>query len=131
VSPIRTLYSTPFPDGLPGPYVTVRVTRGDGSGDFRDLQAVLDTGCEITLLPRLTVEALNLQFVTDDLELHDGTGQVTSNAEMYRADIQIRGLPLRTVGISPTKSPVAFIGLDVLNEYVATFDGPQQAVTVD
>lgn len=94
------------------------------------MPALLDTGSDITVIPQLTVEALNLQVVSDDLELHDGTGRVSENEKMYRADIQIRGLPLHTIGVAATKAAVIYIGLDVLNDYIARFDGPGQAFTL-
>ncbi len=124
-------YSTPFPDGIPGPYVKARVTRGDDSTAFRELPALLDTGSDITLIPRGTIDALDLQLVEDDLELHDGTGAVTHNAALYRADVQIVGLPAQTVGITSTDAAVIFLGLDILNDYLAHFDGPRQAFTLD
>jgi hypothetical protein len=73
---------------------------------------------------------LGLQPVTDDLELHDATGTISPSETMYRADISIAGLPLHTVGVAATKQAIAFIGLDVLNDYVATFDGPEQGFSL-
>lgn len=111
--------------------MTARITKGDGGADFRDLPALLDTGADITLIPRHAIEALGLQLVTDDLELHDGTGRVSENEKMYRADIKIDGLPLHTVGVASTGAAIIFVGLDILNDYIATFHGPRQAVTLD
>lgn len=125
------IYSTPFPDGVPGPYVNARVTRGDGGQEFHELRALLDTGADITLIPQITIDALGLQLVTDDLELHDGMGQVTEDAKMFRADIKIGDLPVHTVGISSTAAAVMFIGRDVLADYLAAFHGPGQSFSMD
>jgi predicted aspartyl protease len=131
VSRLTGVYSSPFLDGIPGPYISARVTRGDGGEEFRDLRALLDTGADITLIPQITIEALSLQLVTDDLELHDGTGRVIEDAKMYRADIQIGELPIQTVGISPTDAAVIYIGRDMLSDYVAMFHGPGQSFSLD
>lgn len=85
----------------------------------------------MTVVPQHAVDALRLQLVTEDLELHTGTGDVTTDARLYRADIQIEGLPVQTVGITTTKGALAYIGLDLLLDYVATFNGPQQNFTLD
>jgi uncharacterized protein DUF5678 len=126
VAPVSGAYSTPFSDGVPGPHVKVRITSGDGSGIFRELPGRLDTGADITLVPLPAINALGLQVITDDLELHDGTGRVTSDVRMYRADVTIEGLPVQTVGVAATEAAIIYVGIDVLNDYAATFDGPEQ-----
>lgn len=128
--PLAERYRAPFENAVPGPYVTARIDRGDGSGDHRDLLALLDTGADITMIPKHAIDALSLQVVSDDLELRDATGRVTPNAMMYFAVVQF-GLRTHLVGISATEDAIAFIGRDILNEYIATFRGPAQEFTVE
>ena len=91
------------------------------------MQGRLDTGADITLVPAHTITALSLQVVTDDLELHDGTGRVSAGEKMYRADIRLGSSPAtHSVGVASTKAPIVYVGLDVLNDYIAEFDGPGQ-----
>jgi predicted aspartyl protease len=127
--PLTSRYRSLFESDLPGPYVTARIGRGDG-GEHRELPALLDTGADITLIPKHAIDALSLQMVSDDLELHDATGRVTPNATMYFAVVQF-GLRAHLVGISATEDAIAFIGRDILNEYIATFRGPAQVFTVE
>ena len=127
---LTTAYDTPFEKGTPGPYIKARITRGDGSNSV-ELPALLDTGSDITLVPRHTIEGLGLQLVTDDLELHDATGRTISDAGMYHARIEFGGLPVHDLGVAPTDSAIIYIGRDVLDDYIATFDGPRQSATVD
>lgn len=120
-------HSSPLNDAYPAPYVTVRIEHG---GVVRELPALLDTGADITVVPALAVEALGLQQISDDLELHDATGGVTFDAPMYVADIQFDGFVVRRLAITITKHAAILIGRDVLNEYIATFDGPRGQFTL-
>jgi len=107
--------------------VTARITNG---GVVRDLPALLDTGADITVIPEHTAAALGLQQISDDLELHDASGGVTPDAPMYVADLEFDGFVARRLGITTTKYPVILIGRDVLNDYVATFNGPRLEFTL-
>jgi hypothetical protein len=49
---------------------------------------------------------------------------------MYLALIQF-GLLTHHVSIGGTDSAIAYIGRDILDDYVATFRGPAQTVTVE
>jgi hypothetical protein len=91
---------------------------------------LLDTGADITMIPKHAIDALSLQIVSDDLELRDATGRVTTSAMMYFAVVQF-GAHTHSVGIGATDDAIAFIGRDILNEYVATFRGPAQVFTVE
>jgi Aspartyl protease len=104
--------------------------KSDGSDVFRELPALLDTGADITLVPIHTVEALGLQQITDDLELHDATGGVLPDAEMYVVRVQFGGLVTHNIDIATTRAATIFIGRDILDDYVATFRGPAQTFTV-
>ena len=55
-------YLDPLGSGVPGPYVTLRVSWG---GDHRDVLALVDTGADMTQIPLLTAHALNLEHVDD------------------------------------------------------------------
>jgi hypothetical protein len=127
--PLTASYRSLFDNDVPGPYITARIGRGAG-GERRELLALLDTGAEITLIPRHTIDALGLQIVTDDVDLHDATGRVSHGASMYLAFVDF-GLLSHEISISETESPVAYIGRDILDDYVATFRGPDQTVTVE
>ena len=85
----------------------------------------------ITLVPQHTIAALNLQLVTDDIDLRDGTGRLIPGQRMYRADIQLGSLGTHTVGVVGTDDVVIFLGRDIIDEYIATFDAPGRAVTLD
>jgi hypothetical protein len=129
VPPLTESYRSLFENDLPGPYVTARIGKGDG-GEHRELLALLDSGSDITLLPKHTVDALDLQVVTDDVDIHDATGHVSHGVSMYMALVRF-GLLTHQVSVSVTESAVAYIGRDILNDYVATFRGPAQAFTVE
>jgi predicted aspartyl protease len=115
-------YQEVLNDFVPGPYVDVRITNGDV---VRDIKGILDTGSDVTVLPAPTVEALKLQEITDDVDLYDGSGGVTQGASMYTADIEFEGYRFEGITVATTNYAVALIGRDILNDFVATFDGPE------
>src|SRR5712692_9335346 len=103
---LEAAYTSPLDDAYPGPYVTVRIAHGEV---VRELQAVLDSGSDITVIPELTAAALKLQLVSDDLELHDASGGVTDNAPMYVADLQFGEFVILRLAVTTTNYPVILI----------------------
>src|SRR5262245_12407379 len=96
--PSRTWpYSEKLNEVYPAPYVTVRIRNGP---EVRVLPALLDTGSDITVVPELTVAALGLQQISDNLTLHDGSGGVTEDVPTYVADLEFDGFEVRRLEIT-------------------------------
>lgn len=112
-------YRDPFGDGLPGPYLTLRV---EWEGRTRDLLALVDTGADITRIPDLAAQALLLEQV-------DVTGITSSHGEttdrpVYVANLDVEGLTFPATWVVGDDYPIALIGRDVLNDLIAHFDSP-------
>ncbi len=117
-------YSSPLDDFLPGPYVRLRVKNGD---DHRDLLGLLDTGSDQTTIPIHAAEALGLQELSDDIVVRDASGG-EEDGRLFLADVEFQDVPIPPIVAFPvagTRYPVALIGRDVLNDYIATFRGPE------
>lgn len=87
------------------------------------MRALVDTGADQTFVPQRTIAALGLQLITDDLEIHDGTGKTTPG-ELYRAHLEFEGVTFTNLAVAATDYPVVIVGRDIINGFVATFDGP-------
>lgn len=120
-------YSSVLNDAYPGPYVTVRITSPDS---VQEWPGVLDTGSEITIIPQHLVQALNLQPISDDIDLYDAVGNKTENAFEYRVDVSFEGFSFPDLMVTSTPYQVVLIGRDALNAIVATFDGPAGRFTL-
>ena len=107
--------------------MTVRIT---SDGVVQEWPGILDTGSDITIIPPHLVEALQLQIVSDDMDLYDASGNKTENAATYVADVFFEGLNFPDLLISCTPYPVVLIGRDALNDLLAVFDGPRRQFTV-
>ena len=74
---------------------------------------------------------LNLEVISTDMDLHDSAGNTQQNVPVYVIDeISFGGFTVRRLSITETKYPVIILGRDILNDYVATFDGPGQRFTL-
>lgn len=113
-------YSSLLNDHVPGPYARVTLRN---EGEFRDMKALVETGADQTFVPNLTVEALNLQLISDDLEIHDASGGKRAGS-LYLAHVELEGFTFPDLPVAGSDLDVVIIGRDILNDFVATFDGP-------
>ena len=66
---------------------------------------------------------MNLQLISEDLEIHDATGGKTPGA-LYLAHLEFEGHVFQHLPVATVDYAVVIIGRDILNDFVTSFDGP-------
>lgn len=84
---------------------------------------LLDTGADVTLLPRGVVEELGLNYSASTYELLDFEDR-TSVARAVRAEMVFLGLTFRGQFLL-VEQDYGIIGRNILNAISLTFDGPR------
>jgi predicted aspartyl protease len=120
-------YSSKFPDEPPGPYVTVQIS-SPVTNESREIQGILDTGADHTLIPNPTAVALKLRQISE-IDILDVNGGKTTQST-YVANLAFNGLEFPTVEVAGAPYAIVLIGRDILEQLVVTFDGPNQTFTL-
>lgn len=103
----------------PAPVIPVRISAPVGE-DAVVLPMLIDTGADCTLVPMALVRRLGLPEV--DVIGITGVGGARQRATLHAASVELgeRRLLARVVAFADE----AILGRDVLNQIVATLDGP-------
>jgi hypothetical protein len=109
----------------PAPVARVMLRSPDGAGTVPDVLLLLDTGADVTLLPRAAVERLGIPVQVDqsyELMGFDGARSVApfSDLDMIFLRRAYRG---RYLLIDEDRG---ILGRDVLNHLALLLDGPKQ-----
>jgi len=80
------------------------------------------TGADLTQIPEFTAQALELEQV--DVMPTVGAHNDRVERPVYVANLTFEGLTFPATWVVGDNCPIARLGLDVLNELVARFDGP-------
>lgn len=108
----------------PAPFVEVRF-RHPTTDRQETLLAKLDTGADISGIPRRLVDRLGLATVrTIPIAGYD---QVRTTISTYVIRLEVRRLDLRYLEVVPLPGEHALLGRDVLNRLYTYLKGPQQA----
>ena len=107
----------------PAPSASVTLRNPQTGAFLPDVSLLIDTGADVTLLPRSAVEQLGLTpDATAQYELVGFDGQRSMaeaiDLDMTFLDTVIRGRYLLT------KETIGILGRDVLNFFVVVMDGP-------
>ena len=107
----------------PAPVASVKLRDPQSGKSVADVQLLIDTGADVTLSPRASIEKLGLQPNTAaqyELAGFDGQRSLAAAVDLDRtfADTVIRGRYLLTDDL------VGILGRDVLNFFVTFLDGP-------
>ncbi len=113
----------------PAPVASVTLRNPDNATMVADHVLLMDTGADVTLLPRVAVEQIGVPLVADvqyELAAFDGTKSLVSVAvvDMILLNRVYRG---RYLLIDATER---VLGRDVLNHLTLLFDGPGQQWSV-
>ncbi len=117
---------TPYDGELyqpPAPVAALTLRTLDGRAAIADVLAVLDTGADVTLLPRWAVEQLGLIPQTDEsvkLAWFDGTTRAAESVEL-EASFQGGRFQGRYAVVD---QPHGIVGRNLLNHFRLLFDGP-------
>ena len=93
------------------------------------LWAQIDTGADVTFIPDWLVGHLRLRPLNDWVELVNPRAQ-KENFPLYSADLTFLGLTFRAQPVVPMDWDEVLIGLDILNAWVLTLDGPNRRFSI-
>lgn len=109
----------------PAPVASVTLRNPDKTEQVASAQLLIDTGADVTLLPRTLVEQIGVVTIADlhyELAGFDGT---KSAAAVAIVDMVFLGRVYRGRYLV-VESPQGVLGRDVLNHLQLLFDGPGQ-----
>ena len=122
-----TAYSLDFDP--PAPFLLVAISPRAASPTAQSVGALLDTGAEISVIPQHIVDALGLVPYAEMLiESFDSRRQ---RVDMYAVSLGFAGYHLSPVRVVAFRADYAILGRDVLNRFLTTLDGPNQAFTME
>ena len=120
---------TPYDGQLyqpPAPVASLTLRTLDGrSQTLANVPAILDTGADVTLLPRWAIEQLRLIPLTDDSIKLAGFDGSTNSAELVEWEASFQGGRFQG-RYAIIDQPHGIIGRNLLNHFRLLFDGPTQ-----
>ncbi len=112
-------YSNTLGDATPGPYLKVRLA---AKGMVREIQGILDTGADQTMIPLVTAGEMRLRQISD-VNIGDANGGWRIRP-VYVVDVTVGERTFQRLPVAGLDYPVVLVGRDILNTLVVTFDGP-------
>jgi predicted aspartyl protease len=108
------------------PVARIVVTNPDPNADTEPLEidAVLDTGADLTCLLETHVAALGLSPIAPPVGVTTAGGR--ARLQKYAANIEFPVGTTKTVVVLAISGPYPALGRNVLNDFSVCFDGPNQ-----
>jgi predicted aspartyl protease len=116
---LRRRYSTAFEP--PAPVVPL-VVRAPGGADWVSVDAKIDTGADVSTLPRHVASRLDLPAVR--VARAAGFSGVPVEVIVYAADVDLDGTRIEAVDVLVTERPYALLGRNLLRRAVLHLHGP-------
>jgi predicted aspartyl protease len=110
-------------DDPPVPVAEVNLKKINSPERSRSLEMVLDTGADISLLPRSVLEEIGIKPSGKKFLLVGFDGS-TIESEIYVLQVILLGKRFEGA-YSAIDEPIGIIGRDILNQLVLLLDGPQ------
>ena len=89
------------------------------------LPALIDTGAELTAVPKTAVNRLRL-YAVDRIEVEDIHARIET-VDIYTARLKVSDMPIREMEVVPTNQPFVILGRDWLEDYYLLLNGPEQS----
>jgi len=113
----------------PAPSVEIRLGIPDESLTVGPLQALVDTGADVSIVPLRYIEPLSVP-VDNRKYLRSQWGD-RRQVDVYLLDVGIGDIRLPLVEIvADERGSEVILGRDVLNKLVVTLDGPQRVLEI-
>ena len=126
-------------DTYPAPYVDVSISplAGQEPADIIRFKARVDTGADITIIPREQAERLMPLFLCKPIRVRGHNGRI-ERVWTYWMIVSIHGYPDRSQmrayrperGVLLTDSDTGLIGMDIIKHWELTIDGASQRFSV-
>jgi hypothetical protein len=108
------------------PEITIDIRSPETNNLINDIEALLDTGSPITLIPERLIERLGIaNMVYEKIRIRGATNQVEER-RAYLIHLKVASWNFYDFRVGTFKKPYALIGRDIINRYNITLDGPQQ-----
>ncbi len=112
----------------PAPMLRVGISAPQGQGVIQ-LQALIDTGSDISILPESVIEGLGIiRAGTVELEGYDGE---TTEATAFIVRVSLLTGRQWSVAVVAWSQSHGLIGRNLLNHWRLTLDGPKGIVTIE
>ena len=112
----------------PAPTVPIRIA-SPASNNAETLEALLDSGADISVVPTEASERLGLLRV--DRTRVVGFGAEATDATVYSASIGLEEDSARIERVVSWGENYAIIGRDIMNRWRTTLDGPSQTTRIE
>jgi hypothetical protein len=109
---------------LPTPVIDVIVRASTESDAAVVFPARLDTGADVTLIPQSAIDVLSPPVV--EYIVVAGYDDKLTERPRFLVDLEISGHVFLAVGVIAAPRSEILLGLDILNRFVITLDGPAQ-----
>jgi len=113
----------------PAPFLDIAILLPTGIARREEMRAKLDTGADISAIPTDVVVRLGLQPTrTIPVEGYDG---VVTHLRTYVIALEMPVARFQRLEVIAVPENYAILGRDVLNRFLTTLDGPNQAFTME
>jgi hypothetical protein len=107
----------------PAPLAEITLLSPRSSQKVTGVTVQLDSGTDITCLPKIAIEQLNI-INYGSIRAKGIVGRSAIHKTL-RINLSFAGQLFKNVEVIPIEDQVGFLGRDVLNDFVLTLDGPQ------
>jgi len=107
----------------PAPVANVNLRNPESGASISDVPMLLDTGADVTLLPRDFVDQLGITPVEDKVYEVEGFDGGTKLAEVVQLELVFLGRKFKGLFLL-IDMPTGILGRNILNEVALLLDGP-------
>jgi predicted aspartyl protease len=126
---MKIYYTTTEDESPESPIVEVFISEFEKNNFAGPIEAILDTGADLTCLPRGAVVKL-LGDIYYERESVAGIGGAPFNSKIYIVDLKINKCIIPKVRVAEIADDIGIVGRDVLNQYHICFHGPESFAKV-
>ena len=117
-------YRFPPWGSISGPVVDLSISSGSST---RTIEAIIDSGADMTCIPNVVANDLNLQQIS--VKPATGFTGTVASVPVYRVDLSFEGMSFPNWAVLGYGNMV-LIGRDILNRLITHLDGPAQDFTL-
>jgi predicted aspartyl protease len=108
----------------PAPMLQVTISGVRRTFPHRTMSALLDTGGDVTAIPRALVNILRL-YKVGQIQI-EGVEGAPNIFHLYAVKLKLNGITIPRVEVIATDLDIVVVGRDVLNQFYFLLNGPEQ-----